>query len=81
MQWRRAGHEFDMEYQKIINQYKGPLIIYGAGMMGRRTYDAVSCLTELTVDAFFDKDKSKTEYKNVPVHTLIHLMSILKKKI
>ena len=57
-----------MEYQKIINQYKGPLIIYGAGMMGRRTYDAVSCLTELTVDAFFDKDKSKTEYKNVPVH-------------
>lgn len=68
MLWRKPGHEFDTEYQKIINQYRGTLIIYGAGMMGRRTYDGISCLTELTVDAFFDKDKLKTEYKNVPVY-------------
>lgn len=68
MLWKEPGHEFDMEYQKIINQYKGPLFIYGAGMMGKRTYDGISCLTALTVDAFLDKDRSKTEYKNVPVY-------------
>lgn len=69
MQWQEPGHEFEKEYQEIINQYSSvPLIIYGAGMMGRRTYDAVTCLTKLKIDAYFDKDRSKTEYREVPVY-------------
>lgn len=69
MQWRNPGHEFDKEYQNIRNQYSGvSLIIYGAGMMGGRTYDAISRLTGLKVNAYFDNDKSKTEYKKLPVY-------------
>ncbi|MCI8981310.1 MAG: radical SAM protein [Hungatella sp.] len=68
MKWEKPGHEFDRKYQDIINQYREvSLIIYGAGMMGGRIYDAVASLTELKVDAYFDKDQTKTQYKKLPV--------------
>ena len=69
MQWSEPGHEFDMVYQKRTDAYQDKnIVIYGAGMIGGRIYDAVSRLSRLTVTAFFDSDQSKTEYKNLPVY-------------
>lgn len=69
MQWSEPGHEFDTVYQGRICVYQDKnIVIYGAGMIGGRIYDAVSKLTRMTVTGFFDSDKSKTEYKNLPVY-------------
>ncbi len=69
MQWSEPGHEFDMAYEERACAYQDKnIVIYGAGMIGGRIYDAVSKLSSLTVTAFFDSDKSKTEYKHLPVY-------------
>lgn len=69
MQWSNPGHEFDEIYPEISAEYQGKsIVIYGAGMMGGRIYDAISRLSCLTVSAFFDRDEGKKEYKSLPVY-------------
>ncbi len=69
MQWVNPGQEFDGICSQIITGYEGrPVVIYGAGMMGGRTYEAISRLSHLTVIAFFDRDETKSEYKSLPVY-------------
>ena len=43
MQWSEPGHEFDMAYEERTHVYQDKnIVIYGAGMIGGRIYDAVS---------------------------------------
>lgn len=69
MQWTKPGHEFDHVYEQIAAIYQEKeIVIYGAGMMGGRIYDAVVRLSDLKVIAFLDRDEKKTEYKGLPVY-------------
>lgn len=69
MQWKRQGHEFDRAFEQIAPLYHDKeIVIYGAGMMGGRTCDAIARLSDLKVIAFLDRDEKKTEYKGLPVY-------------
>ncbi len=53
MQWVNPGYEFDGIYSQTVTRYEGKsVVIYGAGMMGGRIYEAISRISDLTVVAF-----------------------------
>lgn len=68
MRWKKPGRELEQKYRKVEAVYhEKKLVIYGAGMMGGRIYDAIVRLSDIPVKVFFDRDELKKEYKGLTV--------------
>lgn len=68
MRWEKPGHEFEEIYRETQTVYhEKRMVIYGAGMMGGRIYDAIVRVSQISVVAYLDRDVQKKEYRGLPV--------------